>query len=102
MTGIDSASCKTTAELTTVIRQYNFKLTDDNDNANDDNDDGSEAFKGHCIPEITSKLECGPMPNVKASGHPAEYRWRPLFNATVYRFWATVCKTVRPMLSPYV
>jgi len=28
------------------------------------------------------ELECGPMPN--RDGRPAEYRWRPLFNAAKF------------------
>jgi len=33
-----------------------------------------------------TKLECGPMlwANAQRDGHPAEYGWRPLFNAAVW------------------
>jgi len=38
----------------------------------------------HIAPKSTNELECGQMSNVMVIGHPAEHRWRPLFNAAKF------------------
>jgi len=45
----------------------------------------------------STKLECGPMPNVMAALSPAEYRWRPLFNAAKFGWRPMLeCRAVTP------